>query len=395
MSVKKTKKGASTANNGPPSKENGRPDVSSDDFSPFPDPSASGVELVSLKTTQSKNSMDKNGEQVSKEKHREEVNSAEDSSKDPLLSVDARSSRSWGSFTPNSLEAGGSQIERSSSGGEWGDMLDYFSRRKTQALAPEHFENMWSKGRDYKSKDVQGADPGYQSSLVRSSAISSSNALPRQESGAKLTLAGNVKPHTARHTLMPPPLTSDDDEDEHKLAALDETESRSSSHNSSEDEEKSVTGLDSPTTIVWAGRVNRSSGASHIRHPLESLDGKKARRTGRGHNQKLDRQHSGRKRSRLGSQKVPVWQEAERTSFLSGEGQDTHPLKQNVKDDDSSDDYDMEIIGRLQSGSTASSSASSLPGTFSLAVNSPQSAFLGDAFFKLRCEVFADCQIFT
>lgn len=386
VSVKNKNKGASTANNGPSSKENGLPLVSSDDFSPFPDPSASGVELVSLKSVQSKSSTDKNREKVNKEKNSEEVNS-EDSSKDPLLSVDTRSSRSWSSFAPNSLEAGGSQIERSSSGGEWGDMLDYFSRRKTQALTPEHFENMWSKGRDYKSKDVQGGDPVHQSSVVRSSAINSSNAVPGQERGAKLTPAGNVKPHTARHTSMPPPVTSDGEEEEHKLTALDETESRSSSHNSSEDEKNSVTGLDSPTTIVWAGRVNRSSGASHIRHPLESLDGKKARRTSRGHNQKLDRQHSGRKRSRLGSQKVPVWQEAERTSFLSGDGQDTHPLKQNVKDDDSSDDYDMEITGRLQSGSTASSSASSLPGTFSLAVNSPQSAFLGDTFFKLRCEV--------
>ncbi|KAJ8452051.1 hypothetical protein Cgig2_016632 [Carnegiea gigantea] len=386
VSAKNKNKGASTANNGPSSKENGLRLVSSDDFSPFPDPSASGVELVSLKSTQSKSSTDKNREKVSKEKNSEEVNS-EDSSKDPLLSVDTRSSRSWSAFAPNSLEAGGSQIERSSSGGEWGDMLDYFSRRKTQALTPEHFENMWSKGRDYKSKDVQGGDPVHQSSVVRSSAINSSNAMPRQERGAKLTPAGNVKPHTARHTSMPPPVASDDEEEEHKLTALDETESRSSSHYSSEDEKNSVTGLDSPTTIVWAGRVNRSSGASYIRHPLESLDGKKTRRTSRGHNQKLDRQHSCRKRSRLGSQKVPVWQEAERTSFLSGDGQDTHPLKQNLKDDDSSDDYDMEITGRLQSGSTASSSASSLPGTFSSAVNAPQSAFLGDTFFKLRCEV--------
>ena len=204
--MKNKNKGASTANNGPSSKENGLPLVSSDDFSPFPDPSASGVELVSLKSTQSKSSTDKNREKVNKEKNSEEVNS-EDSSKDPLLSVDTRSSRSWSSFAPNSLEAGGSQIERSSSGGEWGDMLDYFSRRKTQALTPEHFENMWSKGRDYKSKDVQGGDPVHQSSVVRSSAINSSNAIPRQERGAKLTPAGNVKPHTARHTSMPPPVT--------------------------------------------------------------------------------------------------------------------------------------------------------------------------------------------
>lgn len=388
ISARKKNGEAATTNNSSLLKQNGG---NSDHFSPFPDPSVSGVELVELKSIQSKSSMDKLG--------KEKVDS-EDASKDPLLLVDTRSTRSWSSLPFGSAAAAGSHIDRSASGGEWGDMLDYFSRKKKQTLAPENFENMWSKGRDYNGKDTQITNhvhPG--SSIKRSDAVNSSKVFAKQKERHNIASAergvilpgSNVRPQSETMYISadsnmstPPPLTSDEDDEEQKLM---ETELLSSSQSSSGDEEDRVTGLDSPTTKVWDGRTNRSSGVSHIRHPLEGLEGKKGKKGNRGQYQKLHRQQSGRKRSRLGSQKVPLWQEVERTNFLPGDGKDVHPLKPNVKDDDSSDDYDMEIVGRLQSGTTASSSASSLPGSFTSTVNSPQTAFLDDTFFKLRCEV--------
>lgn len=392
MSARKGKGGAATANDSSLSKQNGS---TSDDFSPFPDPSVTGVELVDFKGSQSKSSVDKlTGKKVE----------SEVASKDPLLSVDARSTRSWSSFPLGSAAAADSHVDRSTSGGEWGDMLDYFSRRKTKALAPEHFESVWSKGRNYSSKDTQAANHVHQSPSSRSSDAVNSSVVVAEQKESRLKIASaergvslpgsNMRPQSETmciladtNTLTPPPLTSDEDAEEHKLMALDETESISSSQNSSADEENRVTGLDSPTTKVWDGRTNRNSGVSHIRHPLEGLEGKKGRRAKKGKYQRLHRQQSGRKRSRLGSEKAPLWQEVERTSFLPGDGQDIHPLRPIVKDDGSSDDYDTEIMGRLQSGTSASSSASLLPGSFTSSVNSTQSTFLGDNFFKLRCEV--------
>ncbi|KAK9677114.1 hypothetical protein RND81_11G122300 [Saponaria officinalis] len=389
ISVRKGNQGAPTADNASHSKNNG---PSSDDFSPFPDPSVTGVELVELKSQASNGTDDHDGEKLNRT----------DSSKDPLLSVDARSTRSWSSLPFGSAAAGDNHIERSSSGGEWGDMLEYFTRRKKQALAPEHFENMWSKGRNYDTNDSVSGDTGFQNSPTRrSNAISSPKVVPKQkESGLNVThveRAGvppasnmriqskNINIRVDRNTLTPPSIISDEDDEEHVV--LDETESGSSTHTSSDDEETRVTGLDTPTTKVWDGRTNRNTGVSQIHHPLAGLDGKKVKRTSRGQHRKLGRQQSGRKRSRLGTQKLPSWQEVERTSFCSNDGRDVHPLKQKGKDDDSSDEYDLEYMNRLQSGTVASSSAPSLGGSFTSSVSSPQTTFSGDSFFKLRCEV--------
>ncbi|KAL9244643.1 hypothetical protein vseg_018401 [Gypsophila vaccaria] len=391
ISMRKRNQGAPTAENTPHSKNN---EPSSDDFSPFPDPSASGVELVELKI-QAPNCTDDHG---AKKLIRA------DSSKDPLLSVDARSTRSWSSLPFGSGAAGDSHIERSSSGGEWGDMLEYFTRRKKQALAPEHFENMWSKGRNYGTNDATTGDTGFQNSPTkRPSAVSSPKVVPKQkDSGFNVThvergvapsvsniipQSKNVNIRADRKTLIPTSIISDDDDNDDEHVVLDGTETGSSTHSSSDDEETRVTGLDTPTTKVWDGRTNRNSGVSHIHHPLEGLDGKKGKRTSRRQLQKLDRQQSGRKRSRQGGQKLPSWQEVERSSSVSGDGRDVHPLKQKVEDDDSSDDYDLEFMGRLESGTIASSSAPSLGGSLTSSVISRQTTFSGDSFFKLRCEV--------
>ncbi|KAH9613620.1 hypothetical protein KSS87_017317 [Heliosperma pusillum] len=378
MSARKKNQGGSGTDSTPHSKNDGSSNVSSDNFSPFPDPSVTGVELVELKNQASSSMNDPDGEKLN----------LVDSSKDPLLSKDARSTRSWGSLPLGSAPGGDSNFERSSSGGEWGDMLEYFARKKKQALAPEHFENMWSKGRNYDTKDTLAGDNGVQSSSVtRSSSIGNSKSAPKQkESGLKNTPVESGLNRSQSQTMnISPILISDEDEEEH--VTLDETESGSSTHSSSDNEENAVTGLNTPTTKVWDGRTNRNSGVSHIHHPLEGFDGKRVKRINSGHIQKLHRQRSGRKRSRLGTKKLPVWQEVERTSFGSGDGRDVHPLKHNINKDDSSDEYDLEFMGRLQSGTTASSSTATLGGSFAPPVSSPQITLSGESFFKLRCEV--------
>lgn len=74
--------------------------------------------------------------------------------KDFLFVVDCRSIYFWSSLFLSFLEEGGSYIERFIFGGEWGDMLDYFFRRKIRVFVFEYFENMWLKGRNYYNKDI-------------------------------------------------------------------------------------------------------------------------------------------------------------------------------------------------------------------------------------------------
>ncbi|KAL6958026.1 hypothetical protein U1Q18_041186 [Sarracenia purpurea var. burkii] len=88
---------------------------------------------------------------------------------------------------------------------------------------------------------------------------------------------------------------------------------------------------------------------------------------------------------------IYVWQEVERTTFLSGDGKDIlHFCQGPVKSEDSSDDSDAKMLGRIQSGATASSSASSttIPGSHRSDVNAQKNTLLADSFLKLRCEVY-------
>ncbi|KAK3419552.1 hypothetical protein EUGRSUZ_G00124 [Eucalyptus grandis] len=66
--------------------------------------------------------------------------------------MDTRCSHSRNSLPAESQNGDDKGILRPRSGGEWGEMLDVMSRRKAQALAPEHFENMWAKGRNYRKE---------------------------------------------------------------------------------------------------------------------------------------------------------------------------------------------------------------------------------------------------
>ncbi|XP_022150449.1 uncharacterized protein LOC111018592 isoform X2 [Momordica charantia] len=369
------------------SKPDRSPSASADDFSKFLDPIA-GVELVQLK----------NGQSTTPADLPKKVNLNASLSKDPLLSINTRSSRSWNSEPLTSQNADESTIQKHRSGGEWGEKLDQLSRRKDKALAPENFENTWAKGRHHKMKDdenkfsknaQQGLSQGKPASVsVNHERISKT---VDKESAVKLNcfknntvnqliVDGTFSPTANDTTMMH---QQDNDCDVMHLNDLD------LERNTSEDEETSnVTGLDSPGTKVWNARNNRNIGISHIHHPLENSDGSRVKKTGKGkdNHHRLSRIQSGRKRSRPNSEKVPVWQEVERTSFISGDGRDIlNSPKELGNDDDSSDDSEMEGLGRIHSGSTASSSIPSisqiLPSDYS------QSSLMVDSFFRLKCEV--------
>lgn len=88
--------------------------------------------------------------------------------------------------------------------------------------------------------------------------------------------------------------------------------------------------------------------------------------------------------------KVHIWQEVERTSFLSGDGQDILGSSiGHASDEDFSGDSDMENLGRAHSGAAASSSApsTSVAERHGLVVNSLKNSLAVASFYKLRCEV--------
>ncbi|KAH9666001.1 phox (PX) domain-containing protein [Citrus sinensis] len=387
LAVSMTKaKGATAAQETSQSKPDGSSNISTDHFSRFLDPSVTGVELVQLKNDQSRSASltssadNQNGSHLSK---------------DPLLSLDTRSTRSWGLLPMISQTSDEKCIQRQHSGGEWPEKLDLISRRKTRALAPEHFDNMWTKGRNYKRKEGENW-VNEQHSVLKSATADGSKAMEKPKEKNTMT---NVKPSMTR-------TTSDRYSDKLKIDNSfphadwkksnglvvasypeddEEVELGSSSSYTSEDEETdSATGLDSPGTKVWDGKSNRNLSVSQIHHPLENPSRRQVQY------QRLSRTQSGRKRSRLSSQKLPIWQEVERTSFFSGDGQDIlNSQKGRRKVDESSDESESEILGRSQSGAAASSSASfiTLPENHSSTVNPVQNSLMVDSFFKLRCEV--------
>ncbi|KAK4395252.1 hypothetical protein Sango_1679500 [Sesamum angolense] len=398
ISASKTHNGSKATNTATKSRINASPMIVPDHSSEFLDPFAKGVELVQLKKDQDN--------KVGKDLASDTINGAL-LSKDPLLSMDMRSTRSWDSLpdTHNGEERG---IQRHRSGGEWGDALDEISRRKTEALAPEHFDNMWTKGRDYKRKgDTNQADPvlgnsfpGISNSVERSKVLSEQQQKEQDKMGSTLekdfSSSGCSKGPEEDNTAVHGKLSNENctsislhKEEDLKSAAADESESWSSSY-TEDDDSSSVMGLDSPGVKVWDGKSKRNF--SHIHHPLETFDRHKSRKPNKGqlHSKRLHRTKSSKKRSKSSSQNGHVWQEVERTSFLLGDGQDVlNPPKVNAKPGDSSEDSDAELLGRICSGDTTSSSMSlaSLPESQSLAANSAKNSIIADPFFKLRCEV--------
>ncbi|KAI3521606.1 hypothetical protein L1887_11077 [Cichorium endivia] len=326
-SASKSEKGANSNNTeqvNSQSKPNGSVKLSSSSQVSVPlDPSVKGVELTSLK--------------------KENYDSTPDNPviKDPLLSIDTKV-----------------DTRKQNVSGEWGGKSDIISRRKTEALAPENFENMWAKGRNYKTKE----DMIQKSSFNKSTnPVNQSKTLTSQE----------VKrgPTKGDKSIL---LAYDEDEDDEE----EEDESRTSSVYSSEEEKKEeentdITGLNSPGTKVWDGKSNRNQTVTHIHHPLESFQGQKTKKTSKGSSPK------GRKRSRVG-QKEEIWHEVERKSFLLGDMQDVlSSSKGYSKSVESSDESDKESLARSNSGTSVSSSV----------INLQKHSQLDDSFFKLKCEV--------
>ncbi|XP_065866048.1 uncharacterized protein [Euphorbia lathyris] len=382
--ISKTHKGVATAQAASQSKPNGSSKISCDQFTRILDPTATGVELVQLKVDQSKTVSPATGNE-----------NGTHLSKDPLLSIDTRSSRSWSSLPLNSQSKdGGVQNHHS---GEFGEMLDMLSRRKTAALAPENFDNMWAKGRNYKNKESQNW-PGKQ---VSQGSVNKSVTVDHSKSSRP------VEKHITKkvdHVLLRNGQTSgfhqatikdysSDEDDEHGLMHVDGGESGSVSPYTSEEEDtqedpSSVTGLDDPGTKVWDRKTNRNP-VSPIHHPLENRGRHGTKKTGRSQ-ARYERSagaQPGRKRSRTSAQKGLLWQEIERTSFLSGDGQDILSSKGLAKPDVSSDDSDAESLDRVYSGATACSSSLSVYIPQNDSSTSLKNSLMVDSFFKLRCEV--------
>lgn len=376
------------------------PQTSSDHFSKCLDPSVTGVELTQLKNGQSRNA-----------KPSAERNVSDNLSRDPLLSIDTRSSRSWNTVPGHSQSNGDQGIQRHHSGGEWGDILDVVSRRKTQTLAPEHFENVWAKGKNYQKKD--GENQSNERAPQHPSIGKSPKADPMKAiSGPKeKDTRSNLNPSKGGHinsgyssqftvenasfyankngSTCSSVTSSKDDEHNHINRHTSESESNTS-YTSEDDETSTVTGLDSPGTKVWDGRSIRNQAVSYVHHPLENFDNHstKKRNKNRSRYPKLFRTQSGSKRSRSSDIKTHMWQEVERSSFLSGDGQDVlSSSKSHLNSDESSDDADFERSGRIYSGAAASSSSISKSESGSLAANPLRGSSAVDSFYKLRCEV--------
>uniref|UniRef100_A0A3N7EU63 PX domain-containing protein n=2 Tax=Populus trichocarpa TaxID=3694 RepID=A0A3N7EU63_POPTR len=383
-------------------KPNGSSRISSNHFSRFLDPTDTGVELVQLKTDQCRVGPDA--------PEKDKVNGSHNS-KDPLLYIDTQSSRTWSSLPMNSQIINEEGMQRHFSGGEWGERLDMMSRRKTAVLAPENFENMWTKGRNYRKKEGENrlieqvpqnssaskyvtSDHSKRASNSKKDGVTKLDAPlahNAQSVGTEQSTVENPLHHTDQN-MSNHPLFSSHKDGIRSLMRVDEIESGStSSYTSEEEDANSVTGLDSPGTKVWDGKTNRNLAVSHIHHPLENPDGHREKKTGRGlaHYQRLSRHQSGSKRSRPSTQKVHVWQEIERKSFLSGDGQDVLSLKGHTKADDFSDDSEVESLDRVYSGATACSSATSvsIPENHTSNVNSFKHSLMVDSIYKLRCEV--------
>ncbi|KAI3759679.1 hypothetical protein L6452_07673 [Arctium lappa] len=366
ISASKTDKGANAEQANSQSKPNGSPKISSQP-SMMLDPSVKGVELTLLKKDNSDSATGK----VVDNLH----------SKDPLLSIDTRSTYSLSSLPSDPGTGDKGNSGKHHSGGEWGDKLDIISRRKTEALAPENFENMWAKGRNYKTKESvnRATENARQNSSSKSSnVVNHSKTLPL---------------HPEKYNRSAPFLGTSYEEDEDEDEEEEEEELRSSRDYSTEDEENSnITGLNSPGTKVWDGKSNRNHAVTHIHHPLESYEGQKMRKNTKGFSKSegSPKRHPGRKRSRVSNQKEEVWHEIERKSFLLGDGQDVlSSSKGHSKSGDSSDDSDGESLGRTYSGISASSSLTSITilESNSSTIKSQKSLPLDDSFFKLRCEV--------
>ncbi|WZZ18914.1 hypothetical protein YC2023_112003 [Brassica napus] len=292
------------------------------------------VELVQLKHEQKKR------------KNATDKQHVADLAKDPLLSMDTRSSRSWESLPLTSKIVDDSKYLQGHRGGEgWGDVLEKMSQRKTETLSPEHLESVWAKGRNYKKKEGERVPPRLS---IKESCNDGDNARPKNFNENTVNARGSSQPKVVDSHLS-------------SYSSAEEDEETKSSHSSTSEDEETVTGLNSPGTRVWDGRTNKNPSVSRIHHPLEN-SGRRFKQTSKGHEryEKASRHQSSRKRSK-------------RSGLILG--------------DDDSDDSEHDSLARSYSGISATSSASYNSMPESDLLSAPRSSLLVDSFAKLRCEV--------
>lgn len=390
-------------------KSNGPLMPSVEEISGLLDHSAVGLELVQFKHGPSKIASDelaaKNGSTFLKDQHFSNTNF--DGTHDEALMPGAIN---HGAQSSLDTQTSGANKTGSSSKGEWGEMLDIISQRKRQALAPEHLENVWTKGRNYRKKEgskqlpkqnahgtsaycnktKQSAEP---SSFLKKDTTASPDVTKINTSVSchdNLHFPDNLNTHSgiigsAHHQIYPYQDKTDDHQEDIEIVS-------ESSYETEDDESSNVTGLGSPGTRVWDSKNKRNASVSRIRHPLESSDIHSTKTKSKGHvrHPRTLRTPSGRKKIRPINQKSPLWQEIERSSFLLGEKQNLlNDSKKDARVEGLSDDSDVENRGRIFSGATASSSMSSISasGSFTSSLKSPETSVLADSFLKLRCEV--------
>ncbi|KAE8680777.1 hypothetical protein F3Y22_tig00111366pilonHSYRG00071 [Hibiscus syriacus] len=333
-------------------KPNGSSKIPSDHFSKLLDPSVTGVELVQLKTNQ--------------------FGAARDTTatKQPKCNTTFKGSiafHGYSNFTFVELCA----LELTN----WGRNYKKDGEKRLIEQYPHHSSTGNPAAVDH-AKAISKTREKYPTKLNSSDSHVVQPALTDQRKIEKSF------PHEVRNVSYFSSVVSSQ-EDDHDLIDLEEVESESSdSFTSGEEETGNVMGLDSTGTKVWDGKSNRNLNVSRIHHPLENPEGHIVKKAGGRHVQyrRLTKTPSSRKRSRSTRQKLSVWKEVERTSFLSRDGQDIlNSLNGLGKAEYSNDDSETEFFGRLHSGATASSSASSLSisESHSLTTNSLQNSLVG------------------
>ncbi|TVU20132.1 hypothetical protein EJB05_36325 [Eragrostis curvula] len=377
------------------------PMPSVDDFSALVDDSSPGVELVRFSQGQSKTVSDT---QPSKSKDPslklKSPNTSLISSSHPLESTSLPSSshvatdNDFPSNHKNSNKAARDNYDR-----ERSPPLGISSQHKHQALAPEHLENMWTKGKNYKSETIKhvakvpslGSTPSVQQSVTCSTSIRHRPSIPQRQTD----FSHSEDQHLTRHSTTPTysngtnNLQKSLSAEMAGCASLEDFGAESeSSYPTEDDESNNITGLDSPVTRVWDSKSKGNVTSSHIHHPLESSGFHKTKKN-RSHVGKLkvSRTSSGRKRSRSNALKTPVWEEAERSSFLVGDDSDIlHSRANDSRTNGLLDDTEVESMATMFS--TANASALSLASTdSSYSSNYCGANVLEDSYLKLRCEV--------
>uniref|UniRef100_A0A0D9WK76 PX domain-containing protein n=1 Tax=Leersia perrieri TaxID=77586 RepID=A0A0D9WK76_9ORYZ len=380
------------------------PMPTADELAALIDPTGPGVELVRFHQDQSKSAPDMQLSKTQKPSNLKtnSSNTSLTNSSHPLDSSILSSTTHGYSDSSMSLHPQSSvRTTAECYGGEWGQTMDISSQRKNQAVAPEHLENMWTKGKNYKLESAKHVAkvPAKSSSLgtapVQKSAPYSTSIgrypnAPQREAALSRSEDQHLIKHSTtaayingtNHPRMALSRESADNASQEDLGVDSE-----SSYATEDDENSNVTGLDSPVTRVWDSKSKGNATSSHIHHPLESSSSHKAKKN-RNHIGKLKMtKTSGRKRSRPNSQKPPVWQDVERSSFLLGDDLDVL----NMSEDDSRadrlcDDTGVESMSRIFSGANASSL--SLASTdSSYPSNYPTNNVLEDSYLKLKCEV--------